>query len=100
VSRLIFVNRFYAPDESATAQLLTDLAEHLANAGERVLVLTSRLDYARGATDWPAQESRNGVDVVRLKTTGFGRAVLKLRALDYVSFYLSAWLAVMRHARA
>jgi hypothetical protein len=27
---LLFLNRFYAPDVSATAQLLTDLAEHLA----------------------------------------------------------------------
>jgi hypothetical protein len=28
--RVIFVNRFYAPDESATSQMLTDLAEALA----------------------------------------------------------------------
>jgi hypothetical protein len=27
--RLLFLNRFYAPDVSATAQLLTDLAEDL-----------------------------------------------------------------------
>ena len=28
--RVIFVNRFYWPEEPATAQLLTDLAEGLA----------------------------------------------------------------------
>ena len=28
--RLVFVNRFYWPDEPATAQLLADLAEALA----------------------------------------------------------------------
>jgi hypothetical protein len=30
VTRVVFLNRFYAPDVSATAQLLTDLAEDLA----------------------------------------------------------------------
>jgi len=33
--RLLFLERFYAPDVSATAQLLTDLAEELAARGVR-----------------------------------------------------------------
>ena len=36
--RVIFVNRFYAPDQSATAQLLTDLAQHLAAQGWSVMI--------------------------------------------------------------
>jgi hypothetical protein len=31
--RLIFVNRFFHPDHSATNQILGDLAFHLAEAG-------------------------------------------------------------------
>ena len=38
--RLIFVNRFYWPYESATAQLLTDLAEHLAEQGFAAKIIT------------------------------------------------------------
>ena len=42
---VVFLNRFYAPDVSATAQLLTDLAEALVGRGEAVTVITSRLFY-------------------------------------------------------
>jgi colanic acid biosynthesis glycosyl transferase WcaI len=31
--RLIFVNRFFHPDHSATSQILGDLAFHVAEAG-------------------------------------------------------------------
>ncbi len=36
--RIIFVNRFYWPDEPATAQLLTDLAEACTGAAIRFLL--------------------------------------------------------------
>lgn len=39
--RVIFVNRVFAPDESATAQLLGDLAGALATRGWRVEVITA-----------------------------------------------------------
>lgn len=40
--RIIFVNRFFAPDESATSQLLTDLATLLVADGHEVTVIASR----------------------------------------------------------
>lgn len=98
--RITFINRFYAPDQSATAQLLTDLAQHLASDGAQVQIITSKLDYANGHTDWPRFEQRLGVTVRRIRTTSFGRSVLKLRALDYLSFYFSAILAVLRFVRS
>lgn len=39
--KIIFVNRVYWPNESATAQLLTDLAEGLAARGHRVHVIAA-----------------------------------------------------------
>jgi colanic acid biosynthesis glycosyl transferase WcaI len=39
---VIFVNRFFHTDHSATSQILGDLALHLADAGFDVQVLTSR----------------------------------------------------------
>ena len=38
--RLIFVNRFYWPEENATSQLLVDLAEALAALGHTVTEMT------------------------------------------------------------
>ena len=82
--RLIFVNRYYWPEEPATAQLLTDLAEGLAAAGRRVTVIASR----RGAA-LPARENRRGVDIVRVASTRSGRS-LAARAFDYLTFGLAA----------
>lgn len=43
--KILAVNRFYAPDHSATAQILADLAEDIARHGQAVTVITSRLRY-------------------------------------------------------
>ena len=45
MKRLIFLNRFFFPDHSATSQLLSDLAFHLAAAGRQVHVITSQQRY-------------------------------------------------------
>ncbi len=40
--KLIFVNRFFFPDHSATSQILSDLAFHRSAAGRDVHIVTSR----------------------------------------------------------
>ena len=91
-----FVNRFYFPDQSATAQLLTDLAEHLADVSENtsVTVVTSDLSY-EGAALAAGEDSVNGVRVIRVRTTKFGRVNRIGRALDYATFYISAGLKLL-----
>lgn len=93
--QLVFVNRYYAPDQSATAQLLTDLAEHLAAQGRDVHIVTSRLLYDDATARLPAQEFSNGVTVHRVWTSRFGRANLIGRAVDYLTFYLSAFVKLL-----
>jgi glycosyltransferase involved in cell wall biosynthesis len=87
--RVVFLNRFYWPDESATAQILTDLAEHLAAKGWEVDVVTSRLLYSGEKDKLPVREKVNGVCITRLWSTRFGRANLAGRFLDYLSVYFS-----------
>lgn len=99
MSKIVFVNRYFYPDHSATSQLLTDLAFHLAKAGSEVSVVTSRQVYDDPGSVLPNRDSIQGVVVVRVWTTRFGRQNLVGRALDYVTFYLSAaWslLALLR----
>ena len=44
--RLIFINRFFFPDHSATSQILSDLAFYLAGTGREVhVVITSTQIY-------------------------------------------------------
>lgn len=88
--RLIFLNRYFHPDHSATSQMLSGLAFFLAGTGHEVRVITSRQRYEDPAAQLSEQEHINGVDVYRVRTTGFGRAHLAGRAVDYISFYVMA----------
>jgi colanic acid biosynthesis glycosyl transferase WcaI len=97
--RLIFVNRYFFPDHSATSQILSDLAFDLANAGRDVHVVTSRQIYDDAKAALPDRELINGVNVHRVASTRFGRGALLGRAIDYASFYRSVRRAIAALAR-
>lgn len=94
MAQIIFLNRYFHPDHSATSQILSDLAFHLAATGRRVHVVTSRQLYDDPAAQLPPEETVRGVQVHRVATTQFGRGHLPGRALDYVSFYASVWRGI------
>lgn len=96
--RIIFVNRFFYPDLSATSQLLSDLAFDLA-ADHDVVVITSALRYDQPQARLPARETVRGVRVRRVATTGLGRAGLTGKSIDLASFHLAAGVALMGEAR-
>lgn len=93
--RLYFVNRYFHPDLSATAQMLTDAAVHLAAQGRQVSVITSRMSYEDASVTFPARETISGVAVVRVATTRFGRASLAGRFVDYCSFYVTVFFHLL-----
>jgi colanic acid biosynthesis glycosyl transferase WcaI len=99
VVRVFFVNRYFYPDHSATSQMLADLAFALADRGHRITVVTSRLCYDDPTKRLPARETVRGVEVIRIATTGFGRAGLPGRAVDYVTFLLTAAWLLLRQVR-
>jgi len=107
--RLVFVNRFFYPDHSATSQILSDLCFALAARGHEVHVVTSRLRYDdpsdRLAGEDTLQVVREAhamesavVHVHRVWTSRFGRGALLGRAMDYFTFYLSALWRLVRLA--
>lgn len=98
--RVVFVNRYFHPDLSATSQLLTDLTSHLAARGWDVGVITSRQLYDDPAARLASRERVGGVEVRRIATTRFGRAFLPLRAIDYLTFYAGAFRAIRRERGA
>jgi hypothetical protein len=91
MKRLIFLNRFFYPDHSATSQIVSDLSFHLAAAGADVHVITSQQLYDSPRASLTGCETVNGVHVHRVATTGFGRRRLWGRGLDYASYYGSMW---------
>ncbi len=98
--RVIFLNRYFHPDHSATSQMLSDLAFFLAGAGHEVCVVTSSQRYDDAGAKLPLRERVDGVEVHRVRTTRFGRDQLIGRALDYTSFYFAAGWRLWRIARA
>jgi colanic acid biosynthesis glycosyl transferase WcaI len=96
---LVFVNRYYRPDESATSQMLTDLAEQLAARGITVRIICSRQLYENPEAQLAHSETLNRVEIRRVWTSRFGRGSLAGRACDYASFYLSAAVAMFRMLR-
>src|SRR6516165_9585772 len=91
MKRLIVLNRYFFPDHSATSQLLSDLMFYLASAGGDVHVITSQQLYDDPQRQLPSSAIEGGVFIHRVSTTKFGRSGLPGRALDYLSFYRSAY---------
>ena len=98
-TRLFFVNRYFHPDESATSQLLADLLFELPGRGYEVHVICSRQLYGNADADLAAEETVREVRVHRVLTTRFGRQRLLGRALDYLSFYATCVVALLRQLR-
>jgi len=94
--KLVFVNRYFDPDQSATSQLLTDLARGLAARGMNVHVVCSGQIYDDPAARLVSRQTLNGVHVHRIVTTRFGRGHLPGRTMDYISFYASCAVALLR----
>jgi glycosyltransferase involved in cell wall biosynthesis len=84
--RLLVLNQYYWPGVEATAHLLAELCEALADDFE-ITVVTGRL---RGRGDLPAREVRNGVTILRVESTSRDRSHLGGRALNYLTYLLFA----------
>lgn len=96
--KLIFVNRFYAPDLSSTSQILTDVCELLADRGHRVVVYSSRTSYD-GINTYASREHIKSVEVRRVWSSQLGRGSTVGRSIDYLTFYISITIALVFSVR-
>lgn len=92
---IIFINRFFYPDLSATSQLLTDLTTNLAEGGKNVKVVTGQRLYHNRGERLPGRESYHGIEIRRIRATNFSRFGLLGRAVDFSVFYLLATLELL-----
>jgi putative colanic acid biosynthesis glycosyltransferase WcaI len=82
--RLLVLNQYYWPGKEATANLLTELCEALA-AEYDVTVVTG------AAPGEPHEAERNGVRIVRVRSTSYDRTQLWRRAVNYVTYIVGAF---------
>ena len=97
--KIIFINRYFYPDHSATSQLLSDLAFHLVGNSFETHVVASRQSYDDSKAVLPPKEIIRGVHVHRVWSTRFGRHNNYGRAIDYLSFYVTSTLCLLRITR-
>jgi glycosyltransferase involved in cell wall biosynthesis len=93
--RVLVLNQYYWPGVEATAHLLTDLCEFLALRFE-VTVVTGMLHEL--ATS-PGRFERNGVSIVRVRSTAFDRTRLARRSANYATFLISSFWSGIREAK-
>ena len=87
--KLTLINQYYPPDLAPTGNMAAGLAEHRAQLGDDVTVITSAGGYAGAEISLdPTRESRTRV--IRIRTLQLGRENLVRRALDYLAFYVGA----------
>lgn len=98
--KIVFLNRYFFPDHSATSQLLSDVAFHFAKAGHEVHVICSRQLYESPTAQLATFERVNGVQVHRVWTSRFGRNNRVGRKRDYLSFHFFASLKLYALASA
>jgi glycosyltransferase involved in cell wall biosynthesis len=92
--KIVFFNRFFYPDTSATSQILSDLAFHLASAGFTVHVVTSAVDGDS------REEMISGVCVHRVAKASTGPHGLIHRAFAYARYYMGAKTLARRLVQA
>ncbi|HEY7292964.1 MAG TPA: glycosyltransferase family 4 protein [Vicinamibacterales bacterium] len=103
--QICFFNRSYWPDQAATGQLLTELAEDLvARHGCAATVVAGRAlnassDASAGGWGPVAREHRQGVAIVRANGTRFRPRRFVGRASNYLTYFGSAAIASLQIGR-
>ena len=92
--RILVLNQYYWPGVEATAQLLAQLCEALARDYD-VTVVTGHLH----GHQLPDEEERNGVRIVRVRSTTYERSQLHHRAANYGSYLGESVRAALRGER-
>jgi colanic acid biosynthesis glycosyl transferase WcaI len=101
---ICFFNRSYWPDQAATGQLLTELAEDLvAQYGCEVSVVAGRAlhaaDHAAAQRGLVTRQTHHGVTILRANGTRMRPRRFAARAANYLSYFGSAVLAGARVGR-
>jgi colanic acid biosynthesis glycosyl transferase WcaI len=93
--RILLINQAFYPDSAATAQHGWDLARRLRDAGHEVTAIASRSHYGESGATLPGRETVDGVRIIRVGRSFFGKRSLAGRLFDFASFHaLAAWAAL------
>ena len=87
---LLVISQTFVPDPASVGQHMADVATEMARRGHRVLVYTARRGYDDPTVEYPARETRDGVEIRRLKFSSFGKRSILTRVLGTATFLTQA----------
>src|SRR4051812_39354677 len=88
--KILILNQAFYPDVVSTAQHAADAARELAARGHDVTVIASRGAYDNPAVRFHPSEWWQGVRILRVRCTAFGKKSKWSRAADFGSFTATA----------
>lgn len=100
----VFLNQYYPPDAAPTGIMLARVVQEMTKAGHEVTVICAKGGYAsKSVGDQEVKKTKefeqDGVRVVRVGATSFGRGSFVGKLADYVSFYIGVVLALASLSR-
>lgn len=84
--RILIFSQVFVPDPASVGQHTADVAFELARRGYRVKVYTANRGYDDPTKVYAPHETINGVDIVRLPLSSFGKKSMLTRIMGTVSF--------------
>ncbi|MHB1050447.1 MAG: glycosyltransferase family 4 protein [Bacteroidota bacterium] len=92
-TRIVIVNQYFHPDQTALSQIITDLSVGLSEREYEVEIICSK--HAQVDTPEALHPIDPRITVCSVGGTRFGKSTMAGRLIDYISFYffaaLSAW---------
>ncbi|MFM7260870.1 MAG: glycosyltransferase, partial [bacterium] len=88
--RVLLINQTFYPDIAATAQHAHDLARYLVSQGHEVTAIASRSIYGKKGAVLPREEMVDGIRIVRVGKSVFGKSSIAARMVDFGLFYAAA----------
>jgi glycosyltransferase involved in cell wall biosynthesis len=95
--RVVILNQYYVPDVASTGQLLSELAEYLAQEGAHVSVIATQPSYGPPETRQrcPRFAVENGIHVTRRWTTRFSKDSPVGRTINSLTFLVQLMLQLL-----
>ena len=98
----LILSQVYVPDPASVGQHVADAAAELVRRGWRVRVYAAANGYDDPSKKYPKRETLDGVDIVRLPFSSFGKSSIAVRLLAQWLFLAQAFLRALftRNLRA
>ncbi len=97
--RVLVVSQVFAPEPGSVGEHMAQAAIELAKRGAEVRVVTSRRGFDDPRLVFPARENMQGVDVLRVPWSSFGKTSIARRVAGSMGFVLQSTLRSLRGFR-